>query len=151
MDAAMKGVLWPVLAVLIALIGLSAGIRFDKQGIGNNFDPQIFPVEAVNWLEDNPQSGEVFNYYIWGGYLLYRDQSSYKVFIDGKIDFYGEELASEYLQVIFTEPGWESILDKHGVDWALLPVEEKAAQLLAANPDWSVVYQDSTAIIVHRK
>lgn len=151
LDASMKGGLWPALVVALSVIGLSAGVRFDKQRIGNNFDPQIFPVEAVNWLEDHPQSGEVFNYYTWGGYLLYRDQSAYKVFIDGKIDFYGEELASEYLRVIYTEPGWESILDEHGVDWALLPVEEKAAQLLAASADWTVVYQDATALIVHRK
>lgn len=151
MDAAMKGFLWPALVVLIAVVGLLAGVKFDKQQIGNNFDPLIFPVEAVNWLDDNPQSGEMFNYYIWGGYLLYRDQAAYKVFIDGKIDFYGEAHAREYLRVIFTEPGWEAVLDDHGVDWALLPVEEKAAQLLAANPDWKVVYQDDTALIVHRK
>ena len=60
-------------------------------------------------------------------------------------------MAREYLRVIFTEPGWESILDKHGVDWALLPVNEKAAQLLAVSPDWTLVYQDATALIVHRK
>jgi hypothetical protein len=147
----MKGFLWPVLVVLIALIGLRAGVKFDKQQIGNNFDPQKFPVEAVNWLDENPQSGEMFNYYIWGGYLLYRDQAAYKVFIDGKIDFYGEAHARDYLRVIFTEPGWEAVLDVHGVDWAILPVEEKAAQSLAANSAWTVVYQDDTALIVHRK
>jgi hypothetical protein len=151
MDAAMKGFFWPVLVVLIALIGLRAGVKFDKQQIGNNFDPQKFPVEAVNWLDENPQSGEMFNYYIWGGYLLYRDQAAYKVFIDGKIDFYGEAHARDYLRVIFTEPGWDAVLDVHGVDWALLPVEEKAAQSLAANSAWTVVYQDDTALIVHRK
>ena len=53
--------------------------------------------------------------------------------------------------MIFTEPGWESILDDHRVDWALLPVEEKSAQLLAASPAWVVVYRDDTALIVHRK
>jgi hypothetical protein len=80
--------------------GLGLGYHFDIQGLGYGFDPEVFPVAAVDWLEENPQEGEVFNYFIWGGYLLYRQWPDMRVFIDGQTDFYGEALTRQYVQVI---------------------------------------------------
>ncbi|MFT3895647.1 MAG: hypothetical protein QM730_28835 [Anaerolineales bacterium] len=65
----------------------------------NVFKPEIFPVEAANWLSNNPPKGKMFNYFTWGGYLLYRLWPEQQVFIDGQTDFYGETLSREYVQV----------------------------------------------------
>ena len=93
----------------------------------------------------------MFNYFVWGGYLLYREWPEMNVFIDGQTDFYGEELSREYLEVLALDPGWEDVLAKYNVDWVLLPVDELAARTLQQKADWTVVYKDGTAVIVHRK
>jgi len=93
----------------------------------------------------------MFNHFIWGGYLLYREWPDMRVFIDGQTDFYGEQLTREYLDVITLESGWESILAAHDVDWVILPVKELAARALEQNEAWSVVYRDETTLLLHRR
>ena len=108
MDLQFKGWVWPALCLIITVIGFFMGLTFDVDHEGYSFKPDVFPVEAVNWLEQNPQEGNVFNYFPWGGYLLYRDWPDTPVFIDGQTDFYGEALSRKYMQVLNAEEGWES-------------------------------------------
>lgn len=150
-DARLKGILWPVLSVLIVMIGFKAGVTFTKDGKANAYDPAKFPVEAVNWLEENPQEGKMFNYFTWGGYVLYRQWPQYLVFIDGQTDFYGEPLTREYQKVMNLEYGWEQVLSGRDVDWAILPAKELVARSLEQKDGWQVVYRDGTAVIIRRK
>ena len=150
-DLRLKGIFWPVLSVVIVVIGFSAGMTFTRDGTANAYDPAKFPVGAVDWLEQNPQRGEVFNYFPWGGYLLYRQWPQCLVFIDGQTDFYGEALTREYQRVIGLEDGWEAVLDEHHVSWVILPVKEHAALALEQQDGWQVVYRDGTSVIIGRK
>ena len=149
-DRRFKGWVWPALCIIIAIVGFAAGINFDGERVGYGFRPDVFPVEAVDWLEQNPQEGHVFNYFIWGGYLLYRDWPDTLVFIDGQTDFYGEALTRQYMQVLLVEEGWESVLEEYDVAWAILPVDQVSAQMIPLKLGWQVVYEDETAIILHR-
>ena len=151
MDARTRGPLWLILAVLIATAGLQAGVRLDASHLGNRFDPQVFPVAAVDWLETHPQKGEMFNYFTWGGYLLYRGWPDERVFIDGQTDFYGEDLTRQYGQVIDLEKGWESVIDRYQVGWAILPVSEPAGYALRQELGWELIYKDGTAVILRKK
>lgn len=149
-DGQLNGHIWPVLCILLVIIGLGLGLRFDIQGVGYGFEPEVFPVAAVDWLEDNPQDGEMFNYFPWGGYLLYRGWPDLQVFIDGQTDFYGEALTRQYAQVILAEEGWEDVLQEYGVDWAILPPGSLAAREIQRGLGWVVVYEDKTAVILRQ-
>ncbi len=150
-DSTLKGYLWPVLCILIVVGGFASGVKFDTQQRGNTFDPNLFPVEAANWLEQNPQEGEMFNSFTWGGYLLYRLWPEKKVFIDGQTAFYGEALSRQYAQVMNASAGWEGSLDRYKVGWATLPVKDAIALALGSDPGWKQVYKDGTAVILRRK
>lgn len=146
----LHSLVWPVIVFIVLAAGLSSGQMLDLQRKGNRFDPQVFPVEAVNWLNDHPIEGEVFNYFPWGGYLLYRMWPEQPVFIDGQTDFYGESLTREYQQVLLAQPGWEAILDHYGVDWVIFPTGEALVKELNHHADWEKVYGDETAqIFIH--
>jgi hypothetical protein len=114
------------------------------------FDANIFPVKAVNWLLIHPQKGEMFNHFTWGGYLLYRMWPEETVFIDGQTDFYGETLAREYSQVITLQNGWKDTLKKYNVSWAIIPPNQPLARALREEMKWTVVYRDKTAVILHK-
>jgi len=124
-------------------------VDFAQQG--NRFNPTIFPVDALDWLESHPQEGEVFNYFPWGGYVLYRAWPQMDVFIDGQTDFYGEALTREYETVLSLAPGWQTVLDDYMIAWVIFPADAKLVAQLNSDSGWAVVYHDETAVILHRR
>jgi hypothetical protein len=108
------------------------------------------PVQAVDWLEQHPQEGNMFNQFAWGGYILYRMWPNEAVFIDGQTDFYGETLMREYIEVITLTDGWEEILDRHDISWMLIPRNEMLARYLYTDENWTTIYEDDTAVIFRR-
>jgi hypothetical protein len=147
-EASLRGVLWPALLVVLVGLALFRGASLDFGGVGNRFDPAVFPVEAVDWLQANPAPGEVFNYFPWGGYLLYRLWPERRVFIDGQTDFYGEALTRQYEQAITLGDGWRPVLEQYQIGWVLMPPKSELVQTLSADPEWSLVYQDATATVL---
>jgi hypothetical protein len=113
-----------------------------------------FPVATVECclkgLEaDAALRGEMFNDYGWGGYLMLALPGR-KVFIDGRNDFYGEELVREFNQADDAKPGWEKVFEKYNVGWTILPPQHPLNSLLALRADWSLYHTDEvSAVFVH--
>jgi len=72
------------------------------------------------------------------------------VFIDGRIDLYGEALLREFSEVFYLRPGWERVLDKYGVGWTILPRAHALNSLLALRTDWHLVHTDEVATVYGR-
>jgi hypothetical protein len=146
MDQNLRGAAWNMIGILGAILLMStpAMRTYDR------FDTAVFPVEALNWLEAHPQDGRVFNYFPWGGYLLYRQWPETLVFIDGQTDFYGESLTREYEQVISAARGWKAIMNKYQIEWAIIPSGSDLASALS-DDGWATLYQDETATILREK
>jgi len=147
-QASLHGYAWPVMAVLGVALALSNGVRLDFSRQGNRFSPQVFPVEAVDYLENHPVSGRMFNYFPWGGYLLYRLWPDQKVFIDGQTDFYGEALTRQYEQVITLSPGWQEVLEQYQVEWVIMPADSELGRALLDEAGWRELYGDETGKIL---
>lgn len=111
-----------------------------------------FPVDAVKFLKDQPHavSGEMFNDYVWGGYLMLV-MPERKVFIDGRGDAYGEKIVRRLYTVDGLRPEWDEILRNHNVGWIILPPPRPLCSLLALHPDWQLIYSDKVALIYGRK
>ena len=146
-----NGLIWVFAIVLLAAVLLRSGRSLDPQGQGNIFDKNFFPVEAVSWLQNHPQQGHMFNEFDWGGYLLLRLWPHQQIFMDGHTHIYGEALTREYEQVVTLNKGWQDILKKYDVKWAILRVNTPLAATLANSSDWEKAYQDRTAIIFVEK
>jgi hypothetical protein len=145
-DAQTRGIVWPLLATFATVWIFNTG-AFQT---ADQFSNKVFPVAAVDWLEKNPQKGEMFNYFPWGGYLLYREWPHMRVFIDGQTDFYGEKLTREYEGIITAEGDWQKGLQIYRVGWAIIPPDQALSKELARTAGWKEVYQDSTAVIWSR-
>jgi hypothetical protein len=143
------GVIWVFAIVIAVAILFKSNIPIDAENKGNTFDPQFFPVQAVTWLQSHPQSGHVFNEFDWGGYMLLRLWPGQQIFMDGHTHIYGEKLTREYEQVISLGDDWESIFDKYQIVWAIIRVQSPVVKALESE-GWSNLYQDKTAIILHR-
>jgi hypothetical protein len=120
----------------------------DAGSKGNTFDPKFFPIEAVTWLQSNPQNGHVFNEFDWGGYMLLKLWPQYQIFMDGHTHIYGEKLTREYEQVITLGKDWETVFDKYQITWAIIRTQSPVAKALEGE-GWRSLYQDETAMILH--
>lgn len=146
----LRGSTWSLLTVIVIASLLVLGRSLDAGNQGNIFAPAYFPVKAVNWLADHHQSGNLFNEFTWGGYILFRLWPEQKVFIDGQTDFYGVELVKDYLVALNARDNWEAILEKHDVDWALLPGDVPLAKILKSNSEWRILYEDDVSVILRK-
>ncbi len=138
----------PAIAVAAALLLTIGGTGASAPG--SAFDPKVFPVEALARAEESGARGNLFNYFKWGGYILYAGYPKHRVFIDGQTDFYGEELTRDYSKVATLEPDWENILDRYQIGWVLFPHRSPLCLILARTPGWRLAYQDETADIFVR-
>ena len=109
------------------------------------FDERKFPIQALEQAEELGVRGNLFNYFPWGGYILYAGYPKYRVFIDGQTDFYGEELTKDYLKVARLEPEWHEVLDRYQIGWVLFPHQSPLSLMLARTPGWQLAYQDETS------
>lgn len=146
-EESLKGGFWSVVSVILAIMLLLGGSKLDFQGIGNEFSKEVFPVEATEWLDDNPPEGNGFNYFPWGGYLLYRFWPERSVFIDGQTDFYGEELTREYERVITLSDGWQDVLHDYHIEWVIMPAGSELGSALDESDFWNETYHDETTEI----
>jgi len=143
-----NGLIWIVVVVLSTAILLQIGKTIDPENKGNIFDHQFFPVEAANWLETHPQPGHMFNEFDWGGYLLFRLWPNQQIFMDGHTHIYREKLTREYERVTTLSPAWKEVFEKYQIEWVIVRVNAPLAEALRAEPGWSILYQDDTAIIL---
>ena len=147
-ENSIRGGFWSILSVILAGLLLINGFKLDSQQKGNQFLPEIFPVEAINFMESDLPDGYGFNHFPWGGYLLYRLWPEKLVFIDGQTDFYGEELTRQYEQVITLSPGWEEIISEYDIDWVIIPAESPLGTRLKMDEKLKIHYQDEVAIVL---
>jgi fermentation-respiration switch protein FrsA (DUF1100 family) len=137
------------LALLLGGLALSHGRIGSLQLIGQNFDPTVFPVDAVARARSAGLDGHLFSELIWGGYVLY-GWPEQRVFIDGGTDFYGEALFREYIQIVSLASGWRHLLEKWDISLALLPPRSALAHELAREPGWALWHCDSVAALLTR-
>lgn len=142
-DKNKNNVLWPI--IIMCLVGtLLANNMF---GNSIKFSPSFFPIEAVRWLKENPQQGNGYNFFSWGGYLIYNLWPEKTVFIDPQTDVYGETVTRKYVTVYNSDPGWQNIFGEYDLKWAILPPGTPIESSLIGI-GWQIKYQDATAVIL---
>ena len=149
-ESRLKGHVWPILLLLVS-IGFFSYYQTRTHVSFNQFSQQVFPVQAANWIESHPMSGNMFNDFNWGGYLLFRLWPGNQVFIDSQSDFYGEQLTRQYAEILGGTGDWDTELRQYGVSWIIVPSHSGLAEAARASTDWQIIYEDPLALISVRK
>jgi hypothetical protein len=141
--------------VLVVIMGATA-LRVSNElspARQQQLDAASYPIGAADWLAAHPDVGtRMYNQYGWGGYLAHRfyPEKNRQVFIFGEAALMGDPLLNEYEDVQTLRPDWKQILDRYQVDYIVYNKGEALANVLATQPDWSLVYQDNVAVIYVR-
>ena len=142
-DASAKGYAIP-LAVLVVIAGLAAG------KIPVRFPEKTAPTAAIDFLRANPIRGNMFNNDEIGDYVIYWLYPRYKVFMDGRLDMYGEPIIKEYYKVVGIEQGWKDVLDKYDISYIFYYTDSVLVRHLLTDEGWRQIYSDNVASIFLR-
>ncbi|HEA47544.1 MAG TPA: tetratricopeptide repeat protein [bacterium] len=144
-----KAWLFPASLTILILIIAWTAIRLPSQ---IKIKEGLFPDKAVDFIEENELSGNLFNPSGWGGYLIWRLYPECRVFIDGRLLVYGERIYEEYGAIFRGEPPWEELLNRYKVDIALVDYNRKHSRpnlrdRLYESQDWRLIYWDDESML----
>ena len=86
----------------------------------------------------------------WADYLIFRLYPQQRVFFDGRSDFFGAAIGSDYRKLLGCEKSWRELLDRYQFDMALLPRDWALNAALEREPGWRQVYGDPLAVLYAR-
>ncbi len=130
---------------IVCLMDIQSRIKLSDEAISKEF-----PTIAIDSLKEqlNSQTNpRVFNYYSWGGYLIWND---IPVFIDGRADMYGDEFFNRYASVATVKANASEILDEFNIDYVLYPTDSPLITFLKASGKYHLVHEDKLATILKR-
>lgn len=112
---------------------------------------KTYPVAAVNYVEDDPPPGHVFNNYGWGGYFVYRLWPKQQPFIYGDAAVMGDPFLREYQAISTLKPNYMDLLNGRGVTWILYNTDDPLTLVLQHSQGWVEVFRDSDATILVKR
>ncbi len=137
--------LW--IAVPVVILALINGpVRWPR-----DFPAEKFPVALAARNRSLLSESRVFTSDQWADYLIYRNYPNQKVFLDGRSDFYGPKIATDYVSLIGGGVGWEKIFESYRFEVALVPPAWGIASLLGRDPGWETIERTSDAILYRKR
>jgi hypothetical protein len=137
---------------LVALALLGLGLIWTAQAAGQpNFDTSIYPVAAMEYVEEHGLLGQrLMTDDAWGGYVILKYWPEQKVFVDDRYDMYPRPVLEDFLKFSDADRSWREILDRNRIDVVVWKVKATVAQLMEADPGWTVVHRDKMALVFTR-
>src|SRR5216683_2362352 len=110
---------------------------------------QQYPVQAMSYLEAHPPQGPMLNFYLWGGYINWRDPNL-KIFLDSRVDIFEYSgVLQDYLDLLsLTQPA--KVLEKYRISYVLFPPDEPLTYVLEHDQGWKVLYRDRISVLLER-
>ena len=148
-----------ILGVLAAAAFLVVGaVRSTDRPFGFGKDPKHYPERALDFLQAQDVRGPMFNTDLWASALLWRFHGKrYPVFVDARLEAYPESFWPDvYYRVLQAAPGWEEILDRYRVQFAIVrraggETDDRIGDALWDSPGWGLVYWDDRTMIFIRR
>jgi len=136
--AALPGTL-AVLAIMALVAAVNLAVPLARP------DSPITPAAALEAAQAAKLEGNVLNDEGFGGYLI---AQGVPVFIDGRIELYGDDFLSAYLKAVNGhEPALDDLLEKYRIAWTMLPPGGVADEELGRSPAWRKIYGDKFAVV----
>ncbi len=135
-------------SIVILLLGFVIG-RMRHPDVHALDAMKKYPAADLAYLQAFPFHGNVFNEYLWGGYMEY-NLRTVPVFVDSRVDIFEYNgTFKDFLDVIHIEDTL-AILDRHHIRYVLFEPHTPLVYLLTHTPGWKVDYQHDNVILLER-
>ncbi len=140
-----------VYAAVLIFVVVMTGSRLADKLLQPRFNPNRFPAGAADFVLRTKPDGKMYASDQFGGYLIYRLYPQFKVFVDGRSDFYRQgTVLDDVDKIALVRPQWSELLDGYDVRWMVLRRNEPLALIAMMSGRWQSVYEDSVAQVLIR-
>ena len=147
------------LAPTLVLVALSITIVDFRHSMGitlkHPIKPTRFPEKATEFIMNKSPSGNIFNHFNWGGYLIWKLYPDYKVFIDGRT--LNPKALNHYTYMLWDKSRAGSLFDLYGIKTIIIPPANpftgeayELVKFLDKEKQWINIYKDETSLIYIR-
>ncbi len=134
-----------ILTVILFTIVYKQTPKALKPGIASRWIHPGFPDRMIGFIKEEKIGGPLFNFFDWGGFLIWGLYPEHKVFIDGRsLDNRANYTADLILK---TRAGWREALDAFQINFITIPVVflesgdvVGLAKALVTDDEWALVY-----------
>jgi hypothetical protein len=141
---------WLLPAGLLALAGTCWVVLARLPSVSLDLE-RGYPRREAELIADRYPDARLFNDYDFGGYLIYKLYPRTRVFIDGRLEPYGQLFPGDYTTMVDERPGWQKLLDGYRIDAALLKPTDRLGEGLLRDPAWKLVAGDARAVLFARR
>jgi hypothetical protein len=108
--------------------------------------------DMITFLQENKIQGKMFNFYNWGGYLIWRYPQE-KVFIDGRMSAWKDKKTSympfdHYRKIHNLDKNSRQEFLKGNFDIAIVPANTIFDKMLFEKLAWQIIYKDQKAVVM---
>jgi hypothetical protein len=128
-----------------------------------NFISPIYPDASIRFIKENAPNKRIYNFYDWGGYIIWMLYPEKAVFIDGRQLHENAFILSQAIDNAAIEPSiagipyWKAILKSYNIDCVLIPAFRRFGdviplfKVLLNDEEWApVFYEDNSVVFIKR-
>ena len=144
---------YPTVAVVAALAGLTlvprlAAVRRGERAVDLSLEPDLIPLAAVRFTDDNRLRDRMYNDLEVGSYLAWQGWPAHRVFQDPRINGYPDAFHAVLRRDDLSRADWEAFLARFGVTSALVTYPDLNPRAALFAPErWALVYRDADALV----
>ncbi|MFZ5800206.1 MAG: tetratricopeptide repeat protein [Candidatus Omnitrophota bacterium] len=147
-------IIW--VAAAINKLGVRWYYDFEKyaaKGILGGVSSRDYPKAAAEFILENNITGNVFNDFNSGAFLIGRCFPQIKVFIDGRTEMYGPRFFESYRKILAEDPKpFDEIAKRYNIRAVVLsgvhhPIDNRLLVHLYNSQDWKMVALDPFAVV----
>ncbi len=145
----------PAIPLLPVALCVSVGVLcvIGSRGLSNaniqESTAQLYPEQAVVFVERQNYAGQLYNHFDWGGYLIWR-LPHLKVSMDGRGHVHGETRVKQSILTWSGGPHWKDDQDLNASEIVIAKKETALTTILRLDPRFRVVYEDQVAVVFDR-
>jgi tetratricopeptide (TPR) repeat protein len=109
------------------------------------FNPDMVPMDAVSVIKGAGLSGNLYNYYGWGGFLVYSLYPQCRVFWDGRAVIFGEQAIKDASAIWSHSAGAALLLHQYDVDLTVMP--ETWEPPASRSGEWVPVFRNASSAV----
>jgi hypothetical protein len=134
----------------VAADRLSVG-RGAPQEFGFGVTQSNIPVSAARFLNEAGVQGNLFHSVGDGSYLTWATRDKLPVFVDGRLEVYGEEFIRKYYATVSAD--WDDFADRHGINAVLIGQSFLSPLIpkIVASRKWVLVHLDGGRLVFVRE
>ena len=123
----------------------------DVKRFGFGLSRELYPEDAVKFIDANKLSGNLLNANSIGGYLAWKYGEKKKVHVDGRWEVYGKEFTDAYKHALTDMSTFSDYLNRYDINYVLFThISMESRRLLPglyASKKWALVYYDNVSEI----